>query len=231
MKAIILAGGKGTRLYPVTLETPKPLITVRKKPIINYLIELFLTQGVEDIGISINADHKEDFRWWYERWWKGQPLQFFEETEPLGTFGGLVHARYFVDDDDFFVTNGDELKRLNLGAMREFHNRHPGEATIALVEHDRPQDYGVAEFEGKKIVRFHEKPENPPSQFISSGLYCFSPRVFDYYDFGGSQFAMLEKDLFPKLAEEEKLYGFPYQGKWYDCGTFERWQKAIEEWE
>ena len=89
MKALILAGGKGTRLHPVTLETPKPLLTVRKKPILNYLVELFLEQGIYDIGISISAEHKEDFHWWYRRWWRDYPFRFFEEIE----------LRYEVEDE------------------------------------------------------------------------------------------------------------------------------------
>ena len=230
MKAIILAGGKGTRLHPVTLETPKPLLTVRKKPILSYLVELFLEQGIYDIGISINAEQQEDYRWWYKRWWDNYPFRFFEETEPMGTFGALVSCAHFVRNENFYVTNGDELKRIDLKAMREFHNDHQGAATIALVEHERPQDYGVAIMNGTHIKEFVEKPKKPPSRLISSGLYIFSQEIFQYYDFGHPRHSMLEEKLFPKLAKEGKLYGFPYNGQWYDCGTFERWQKAIEEW-
>jgi len=230
MKALILAGGKGTRLYPVTLETPKPLLTVRKKPIINYLIELFLQQGVHEIGISINSSHKEDFQWWYKRWWNKYPFRFFEETEPMGTFGGLVGAAHWVKNENFYVTNGDELKHIDLAAMRDFQHEHQAPAVIALVEVERPHEYGVAVLEGPKIKKFLEKPQKPPTKFISSGLYYFTPEIFNYFDFDHWRFAMLEKDLFPKLAQMGKLYGFPYKGKWFDTGTFERWQKAIEEW-
>lgn len=230
MKALILAGGKGTRLYPVTLETPKPLLTVRKKPIINYLIELFLQQGVHDIGISINASQKEDYEWWYKRWWNNYPFRFFEEAEPMGTFGALVGAAHWLKDGNFFVTNGDELKKVDLSAMRSFQEEHEAQAVIALVEVAKPNDYGVAVTQGPLIKEFLEKPENPPTKFISSGLYLFTPSIFDYYDFGAWSFAMLEKDLFPRLAEERKLYGFKHKGHWHDCGTFERWQNAIEQW-
>lgn len=230
MKAIILAGGRGTRLTPVTLETPKPLLTVRKKPILSSLVELFLEQGIYDIGISINAEHKDDFQWWYRRWWNNYPFRFFEEVEPMGTFGALVHCAHWVRNEDFFVTNGDELKRLDLKAMRDFHRERQGAATIALVEHETPQDYGVAVLDGTRIKKFVEKPAKPPTKLISSGLYLFTPEVFQYFDFGKPKFSMLEQHLFPVLAKEKKLHGFPYRGQWYDCGTFERWQKAIEEW-
>lgn len=231
MKAIILAGGRGTRLYPVTLETPKPLLTVRKKPILNYLVELFFEQGIYDIGISINAEHKDDFQWWYRRWWDNYPLRFFEEREPMGTFGALVGCGHWVRNSDFFVTNGDELKRLDLHTMRVFHEGHGNAATIALVEHAHPEDYGVGIMDGPRIKEFIEKPKKSRSKLISSGLYLFSPDVFNYYDFRNSRHAMLERDLFPVLAKEKKLFGFPYQGQWHDCGTLERWQRAIEEWQ
>ena len=231
MKALILAGGKGTRLYPVTLETPKPLLTVRKKPIINYLVELFLEQGMHDIGVVISTDHKEDFAWLYKRWWNDYPIRFFEESEPMGTFGGIITAAHWLrDEPHFFVTNGDELKRVNLKAMRDFHEEHQGPATIALVEVEKPQDYGVAVMEENRIKEFLEKPKKPLTKLVSSGLYLFTPEIFDYYDFSTFQPAMVEGYLFPKLAKEQKLYGFPYEGSWYDCGTFERWQRAIEEW-
>lgn len=230
MKAIILAGGRGTRLYPVTLETPKPLLTVRKKPILNYLVELFLSQGIYDIGISINAEHKDDYEWWYKRWWRDHPLRFFEEADPLGTFGALVGAAHFVRNEEFFVTNGDELKQVDLKAMQEFHRKHQSPATIALVEHEHPHDYGVAILDGPKITKFLEKPKDPPTNLISSGLYLFTPAIFEHYDFGDPRFEMLEHDLFPVLASQGRLFGYPYRGQWHDCGTFERWQKAIEEW-
>lgn len=231
MKAVILAGGRGTRLYPATLETPKPLLTVRKKPILNYLVELFLAQGIYDIGVSINSEQREDYQWWYKRWWQDYPFRFFEENEPMGTFGALVSVAHFVRNEPFFVSNGDELKQVDLKAMRDFHDHHGAIATIALVEHETPQDYGVAVLDSERIKDFVEKPENPPTNFISSGLYLFTPQIFTYYDFGRPRFSMLERDLFPKLAKEDRLHGFPYKGQWYDCGTFERWQRAIEEWE
>jgi len=197
---------------------------------LSHLVDLFLRHGVSDIGISINAEHKEDFDWWHRRWHDAAPLRFFKEDEALGTFGAVMNAEDFIREEDFFVTNGDELKRLDLAAMQQFHQAHDGHATIALVEHDQPQDYGVAEMDGNRIVRFHEKPKRPPTNLISSGLYLFTPQVLDYYENDKLAFAMLEQDLFPRLAKEGKLHGFPFQGQWYDTGTLERWQKAIEEW-
>lgn len=236
-KAIILAAGKGTRLYPVTLETPKPLLTVKRKPILNYLIEMFRTHGVYDIGVVIRPQDEEEFLWWQKRWTGGLhpvDITFFHESEPMGTFGYTAHQlQDWVGNGDFFFTNGDELKEVDLAGLEEMHRRYGAYATIALVEVAHPHEYGVAVLDGDYIVEFLEKPKNPPARFISSGLYCLSPQVFAMVDDRvkqGDTFLMIEKDVFPNLAQNKKLVGFQSQGKWFDCGTPERWQEAIQEW-
>lgn len=240
-KAIILAGGKGTRLHPITQEIPKPLLPVKKKPIINYLVELFLEYGISDIAVLINKNFKEDFQWWKKRYYPSQKILLVEEKEPLGTFGGLWLLKDWLEEDDFFITNGDELKRINLKEMKNFHFQKPCVATIALVKVPNPQDYGVALCEQGMIKGFLEKPKNPPSNYISSGLYFFSSRIFDYYpgliDKAGKskniipKFCMLEVDLFPRLVKEKKITGFKFKGKWTDCGNWQRYENALKHWE
>jgi len=231
MKAVILAGGKGTRLHPVTLEIPKPLLTVRRKPILNYLIELFSKHGVSQPIILINKSHKEDYGWWQKRHKAELPknLKIAIEPKPLGTFGGLKHLKKHLTKT-FVLSNGDELKHLNIRDFVNFHKQHGALATIALVKVKNPSDYGVPVMSGRNITKFLEKPKVPPSNYISSGLYILEPEIFKYADFSKG-FLMIERDIFPKLAAEGKLAGYKVQGgKWYDCGTFERWEKAIREW-
>ena len=236
-KAIILAGGKGTRLYPVTLETPKPLLTVNKKPIINYLIEMFKKHGVEEVAITVrNADY-DDFSWWQKRWGDslGIPVNLVREEEPMGTFGYWAHKlQVWTGDELFFLTNGDELKEVDLTAMVDQHQKVGGLATIAAVEVSNPQEYGVLICEGDHICSFLEKPENPPTNFISSGLYLIDPKVREHLKDkieSGEKFLMIEKDLFPKLAVDRKLAVYRAKGKWFDCGNLERWEKAIKGWD
>lgn len=233
-KAVILAGGKGTRLYPVTKEIPKPLLPVKKKPIINYLVDLFFSQGIENIAILISSEFRDDFEWWKKRYYplasSGQvpKIDFFEEKEPLGTFGGLWYLRDWLSGNSFFLTNGDELKEIDLEKMARIHRKLKSLATIALVEVSNPRDYGVVLCSSNIVREFLEKPENPPSKYINSGLYLLSPKIFDYHP--GPKFLMIEKDIFPKLAGEKKLAGFKFRGKWMDCGTWERYEKALAEW-
>jgi len=227
-KAVILAGGKGTRLYPVTKEIPKPLLSVNRKPIINYLIDLFYSQGVKDIAVLISKNFREEFDWWKKRYYPEYNIKIVEEKKPLGTFGGLCFLKDWLSDNSFFMSNGDELKKIDLKKMSEFHQKLKMPATIALIEVTEPQHYGVVVCKNGKVEEFLEKPENPSSKYINSGLYLLNPEILNY---SKPEFLMIEKDIFPKLAKEKKLAGFKFQGKWTDCGTWERYEKAILDWE
>ncbi|MFW6025220.1 MAG: nucleotidyltransferase family protein, partial [Candidatus Woesearchaeota archaeon] len=101
-------------------------------------------------------------------------------------------------------------------------------ATIALCKVENPISYGVAVLENEKIIKFLEKPKSPPTSYINSGLYVLSPKIKKY--FSNKDYLMLEDDLFPILAQERKLLGYKWEGRWQDMGTFERWEKAIKNW-
>lgn len=234
-KGVILAGGKGTRLHPITLEIPKPLLPIRKKPIINYLVDLFIEQGIKDISVVIDKSFKEEFSWWQKRYYpstgsgRGPKIKFLKEEKPLGTFGGLWYLKEWIKNSPFFFTNGDELKKIDLEKMAQFHQKLPVLGTIALVKVPNPQDYGVVTCQKGFVQNFLEKPKNPPSHYINSGLYLFSPEIFKSHP--GPKFTMVETDIFPKLAKEKKLAGFKFKGSWTDCGTFVRYENAIKNWQ
>lgn len=233
-KAVILAGGKGTRLYPITLEIPKPLIPVKKKPIINYLVELLAEHGIKEIKVVIREADQEDFHWWKKRFetqFGNSLISFAVETEPMGTLGYIYHhLGDWLGEEPFFLTNADELKRFDLLQMRDFHLENKGLATIALVEVENPSDFGVAVMDNHKITQFLEKPQNPPSSFISSGFYMVSPRAFSHIDDSrrDAKFLMIEKDLFPHLAQKGLLLGFKSDSYFFGCDNFERLEKAIK---
>ncbi len=233
-KAVILAGGAGTRLYPITKEIPKPLLLIKRKPIINYLVDLFFSQGIKDITILINKDFRADFDWWKKRYYGSTSspqvpkIKIIEEEKPLGTLGGLWHLKRWISNTHFFFTNGDELKKIDLVEMNKFHKKMDVPATIALVKVPDPHHYGVVICKRGLVQEFLEKPQRPPSKYINSGIYLFSPEIFKYHP--GSKFSMVETDLFPQLAEEQKLAGFKFDGRWMDCGTWDRYSTAIEKW-
>lgn len=233
MKGVILAGGLGTRLRPVTYEIPKPLLTVKKRPIINYLIELFLRHGINEVGVLTARNLEKDFGLWLQNWAedlsKAKISIFFEES-PRGTFGGMEPLRDWLGDGTFVLSNGDELKDFDLGKLINFHGANSSVGTIAMVKVANPEEYGVPVLDGVKIREFLEKPKNSPSRFISSGLYVLEPEVFDHADFS-KETLMIEKDIFPRLAAANKLSGMKMENaRWFDCGNMERWEKAIKEW-
>jgi len=229
MKGFILAAGEGTRLRPLTLEIPKPLLPVGKIPIITYLIELFLKSGVDDIKIGIQKKHLEDFYKWKATYFPREKIDFVVEKKPSGTFTPFAKKTGNWFSERIIVSNGDELKDLDLKKMIDWHFGKKALVTVGLVKVENPQVYGVARMKGDKIIEFVEKPKEPPSHYINSGLYVMNPEVKKYYP-PKAKFAMVENDLFPQLAKEGKLFGYKFEGKWQDIGTWERWSEAIKHW-
>lgn len=237
MKAVILAGGKGTRLEPVTFETPKPLITVQNRSLMDHAIDLLWEYGVYEIWMSLGhswAKIKEAY----------PTLPFLIDVNalgmvsPLGTGGWLnvISNQESVSDrfsEDFIVLNVDNLFDLNILEFKQAHNDNDVLCTIAAVEVDDVSQYGSLEISESKITGFNEKT-GTGSGYINSGYYIFSPKIFEYVkDLGLSSHepVSLEKDVFPKLAMEGKLGVYKSNGQWFDVGTFERWADAIKKWQ
>jgi NDP-sugar pyrophosphorylase family protein len=189
-----------------------------------------LENGINDIKIGIQKKHLEDFYKWKATYFPMVKIEFVAEEKPSGTFAPLVRnldQKWF--SESIVVSNGDELKDIDLKEMIKWHSEKNNIATIGLVKVDNPQAYGVAKLDDNKIVEFVEKPSNPPSSYINSGTYVLNPEIKKYYP-KEAEFSMLETDLFPKLAKEGKLYGYKLSGRWMDTGTFQRWEEAINNW-
>ncbi len=225
-KAVLLVGGRGTRLRPLTDKTPKGLLEVQDKTIIVHLFDLLKKYGIRDVVLSTGY-LKDKIK---ERLGDGSSfgmnISYIEENEPLGTAGPLRLAKKYLKDS-FIVSNGDELKDINIPRMFRLHKRKDALATIALTTVDDPSHYGVARLDGSRIIEFVEKPSNPPSNLINAGFYILEPEVIDMIPDG---FSMLEKDVFPKLAQLGRLRGFPFAGQWFDIGNIERYKTAQKNW-
>jgi mannose-1-phosphate guanylyltransferase/phosphomannomutase len=206
-KAVILAGGEDTG-------TPKSMMKVNGKPVLQYNIEMLRDHGISDIIISIGNGGdviKDTFGDGSDY---DVTLEYVREDDQLGTAGPLNLADELVDET-FVMLNGDEIKDINLEDMFEFHKEHDGFATIALTTVSDPSEYGVAVMNGGKIVSFIEKPsgQDVQSNLINAGLYIMDPDILDLIPEG---YAMLENDVFPKLARKDKLFGYPFSGRWMD---------------
>jgi NDP-sugar pyrophosphorylase family protein len=226
--ALILAGGEGTRLRPITYEIPKALVPVHGKPLIEHLFDLLKKYGVNDVILSVGhmKDKIMDERGNWSR--AGMNISFVEEKTPLGTGGPLRLAKDKLIKT-FIVSNGDELKNINVMDMYEAHKRNRALATIALTTVSDPSQYGVAKLEGNRIIEFVEKPkkDKAPSKLINAGFYIIEPEVVEMIPKGK---VSLEKQIFPKLAKMGRLYGFPFSGQWFDTGNLERYERALKEW-
>lgn len=141
-------------------------------------------------------------------------IQYLRETTPMGTGGALHLAKPYLDGP-FVVTNGDNVKHVNIRDIYQFHRAHAGWCTLALTTVPDPTQYGVALLNGNRIITFVEKPsaEHAPSNLISAGFYVLEPDVLDLVPKG---YAKMEYDIFPKLAKEDKLYGYHFSGEFND---------------
>ncbi len=231
--AVLLAGGLGTRLRPLTYEVPKSLIPVQGKTLVEHVIDKVKEAGVSKIYLSIGymADKMIEYFRMHDA---GVEIDFLVEEEPLGT-GGWMHLissemRKKDFSEDFIVVNADNLFDLDWREMLSLHEKNSAFVTIALTSVDDVSSYGVVKMDGSMISYFVNKPkqEDAPSNMINSGYYIFSPKVFESVP--DVKRFMLEKELFPVLASKGKLFGYHDARQWFDTGTFERWEKVINEW-
>jgi NDP-sugar pyrophosphorylase family protein len=226
--ALILCGGEGTRLRPITYEIPKALVPVQGKPLVEHMFDLLKKYGINDVILSVGY-LKEKIIAEKNGWSKlGLNISFVEESMPLGTGGPLRLAKDRLNKT-FIVSNGDELKDINIIDMYEAHKKNRALVTIALTTVDDPSQYGVARLDGVRIIEFVEKPKKgkEPSKLINAGFYIMEPDVAEMIPKGACS---LEKEIFPKLAKMGRLYGFPFAGQWFDAGTMERYELALRDW-
>ncbi len=232
MKAVILVGGEGTRLRPLTIHRPKPMQPVANRPFIEHVFRHLKAHGVADIILSmcylpgVIRDYFGDGSAF------GVHLTYVTEEHALGTAGAVKNVQmqgYLDGDEPFFVLNGDILTDLDLGAMMAFHRRHNAAGTIALTPVEDVRAYGLVECDGAgRVQRFIEKPKSLAgitTNLINAGTYILNPSVLRFVP--ANQFYQFEQGLFPTLLREgEPLFGYPSETYWLDIGTPEKYKTA-----
>ncbi|CAI5446975.1 unnamed protein product [Caenorhabditis angaria] len=219
MKALILVGGYGTRLRPLTLTQPKPLVEFANKPMMLHQMEALAQVGVDTVvlAVSYRAEQLEqEMAVHAER--LGVRLIFSLEEEPLGTAGPLALARKHLEGaDPFFVLNSDVICDFPFRQMVEFHKSHGKEGTIAVTKVEEPSKYGVVVFDEKsgEIDEFVEKPQEYVGNKINAGLYIFDSAILDRIPLRPTS---IEKEIFPAMATSHNLYAFVLPGFWMDVG-------------
>ena len=223
MFAIILAGGKGERLRPLTDDRPKSMVPLLEKPILEYQIEWLRESGVTDIVVACGYLHEviEQYVQDGGRW--GARVRYSVEQEPLGRGGALKLAYGQVPLGEPFViaTNGDNVNTQRLEPMVRQHKRTAAIATLLLTQLRSP--YGIVQQRGKQIVGFREKPLLP--NWLSAGVYVLQPEFFGGLPDVGDH----EDELFPRLAAEGRLYGFRSRSYWKAIDTVKDLNEAGEQ--
>ncbi|CAI8041320.1 Mannose-1-phosphate guanyltransferase beta [Geodia barretti] len=214
MKALILVGGFGTRLRPLTLSRPKPLVEFANKPILLHQIEALAAAGVKHVvlAVSYRAEMLEQEIKQQETK-LGITITLSHEQEPLGTAGPLGLAREILEKDaePFFVLNSDVICSYPFKKMLELHHSHGKEGTIVVTKVEEPSKYGVVVYNptSGQIDRFVEKPKIFVSNKINAGIYIFSPTVLKRIQV---KFMSLEKEVFPFMAQDGQLFAFDLEG-------------------
>ena len=224
MQAVVLAGGEGTRLRPLTYTVPKPVLPLAGRPHIAYVIDWLVGHGVDDVIISCGF-LAEGMRKALAEPQPGVEIRYAEEPDARGTAGAIRFAEDMLADR-FLVLNGDILCDLDLTALIEQHERTGAEATIALYPVDDPTGYGlIHRHEDGEITEFLEKPE--PEQIdtdeINAGAYLLERSVLD--EIPPDKAVSIEREVFPRLIGKG-LYGIRLEGYWIDIGTPERYLEA-----
>lgn len=227
MKAVILVGGLGTRLRPLTCNTPKPMLPLVNQPFIEQMLLRLRDQGVDEVILAVQYLAQRFTETLGDGSRLGLKLHIIEESEPRGTAGAVKNVEHMLDDTTF-VFNGDVLTDLDLQAMLTFHREKGSKITISLTPVDDPTQFGLVEMDNSgKIRRFLEKPraEDITSNLINAGTYVIEPDVFRYVP--PDEFYMFERGLFPVLLQTgDPMYGYPSRAYWNDIGKPKNYLEA-----
>jgi NDP-sugar pyrophosphorylase family protein len=227
MRAVVLVGGEGTRLRPLTLTTPKSLLAIANQPFLERQLGWLESHGVDDVVLSLGYLPDAFTRHFPDGRCGGVRLSYAVENKPLGTAGGIRYAAGDIDER-FLVCNGDVLTDLDLGSMMRFHESSGAEATIALTEVEDPSAFGVVPTRADgEVVGFIEKPPAglAPTNWINAGIYVLEPTVLKRVPPRVN--VSIEREVFPRMVETRgSLFAFSGRGYWLDIGTPEKYLQA-----
>lgn len=228
MKAIILAGGFGTRLQPFTLKCPKPMIPLANKPLLVHTLNLLKHHRFSKVVIAVHYLGEQIQDYFGNGGNLGLPLRYAVEEKPLGTAGSIKNAQPYLEKGTFLVISGDIVTDIDLSKAIDFHRQKEALATVVLKRVANPQEYGVVVTDQSgRIRQFQEKPERQSviSNTVNTGIYLLEPEILAYmepdkaYDFS--------YDIFPlMISQNAPLFGYLADGYWRDIGTTRSYRQA-----
>jgi len=238
MKCVILCAGYATRLYPLTLNTPKPLLDVRGKPVINYLIEGILRiKDIDEIFVATNDKFYNNFVSWKDKFYPAQRIHIVNDKTKNNEdrLGGLGDLKLVLDEerisDDLFVLAGDNFFNFDLNKFLGFF-REKKRNTIGLYnlkDISKAKEFGILELDrDNRIISFEEKPQKPKSTLISTALYLFTKeelkKIQEYMKTSSPKEG--PGYLIPYFLKSQDVYGYVFDGEWYDIGTKEIYEEV-----
>jgi mannose-1-phosphate guanylyltransferase len=225
VKAVVLVGGEGTRLRPLTETVPKPLLPVVNRSFLHRVLDHLAEHGVHEVVLSSPYLEATFGPFIAER--HGDPkITWITESHPLGTGGAIVNALPFLDLEPFFVLNGDILTDLDLSALLSFHRSTGAVATITLSTVDDARPYGLVATDGAgRVLEFREKPADPVPGTVNAGTYVIDPSALEGWPSG--DMISIEREIYPALIGGGRpVFGFVTDAYWMDLGTPEKYLRA-----
>lgn len=229
MQAVVLVGGEGTRLRPLTYDIPKPMLPIIERPIIARVIEWLAINGVTRAVLALGYRPDPFMEAFPDASWEGVEIVYSTEPEPLDTAGAVAYAADFagMSGERIVILNGDVLTDLELAKLVDFHEQSGGSVSIALTPVADPSPYGVAALDDDGRIReFVEKPsrESAPSNLINAGTYLFEPEALASIERGRR--VSMEREILPELTSRGAAFALDSDAYWIDTGTPQRYVKA-----
>jgi mannose-1-phosphate guanylyltransferase len=228
VRAVVLVGGFGTRLRPLTLSTPKQMLPVAGRPMLEWVLDHLPLHGVDDVVLSLGYRPDVFMDAYPDSRCAGANIAYAVEPEPLDTAGAIAFAaRSAGIDERFLVVNGDVMTDIDLGALFAFHEERGAEGTIALTRVEDPSHFGVVPTDERgRVEAFVEKPsrEDAPTDLINAGFYVLEASVLDRIPEGRR--VNIERETFPAMVADGSLYARADDAYWIDVGTPERYLQA-----
>ena len=229
-RAIVLAGGAGVKMRPLTLELPKAMIPVRGRPILEHTLDTLRRADIRNVTVLVGALGDKIRNHFGDGSAFGMKIEYVQEGKRSGTAGGLRKAAGESSGEPLLLIYGDVLADIDLKDMIEYHKDCGSLATLAVTSVHKATDWGVVRLHGTHIVSFDEKPKNHVGQshLVNAGVAVIEPKLLDAIPNAG--FSMLERDVFPKLARAGQLAGYLFEGQWFDIANPVIYEEALRSW-
>ncbi|MDI6807169.1 MAG: nucleotidyltransferase family protein [Candidatus Aenigmarchaeota archaeon] len=229
MKVVILCGGVGMQMRPLTFSSPKSMLPLGYKPLLEHMLTFYKQQGFYNFILLVGYLGEQIIKYFGDGSSLGVKIDYVGEKERLGTAGALRNARDILNST-FVCSFGDiVISGLDLKEMIQYHRERGGIATMLLSRVDDVRRFGYVEIDDKhRITNFIEKPRFPRRGLVSAGLFILEPAIFDYIE-KRRKYVTLEDDVFPELIDSEKLFGFIHSGYWVDVGSPQDYEKALRD--